>query len=231
MSQRTVWFREGNEVKPITIHKTDVLKRIDLLLHIIVEGLNHACCKDRLESIRHQINTNFSQIDAGALKIPYTYRIDVHAGELLHSSDETVDLDDFWDPEPSFTTNTYSNLANRFPDFLEYLSDFSIGSGLHDCYVMYIADEFQEALEENIHRLPAAPEVIISLPKMTVEEVMRGESGEATCMICLEKVPYDTNVTLLPCHHWFHSDEIETWLRQSGTCPYCRERVEFARED
>ena len=231
MSERKIWFSEANRASLITIDKADILKRIDLLLHII-DDLDHPCCMGGLAAIEREINTNdFSQVDPNALKAVYTFRLIVHSDELILVWDEKADNTEFWNPPPGFVATPYGILASMFPDFMDWLTDFQVGSGIRDCYVLYSAEEFQRAVMQNSERLPAAPEVIEALPKMTVEEVVRGESGEAICMICLEKVPDAVAVTLLPCQHWFHSDEIEIWLRQRGTCPYCRSRVKFAKKD
>ena len=179
-----------------------------------------------LQLIKREINTkDFSEVSEKLLKIVYTFRLDKGVDELHLSWNEKADNVEFWNPPPGYVVETYTNLVSMFPDFMPWLGDFSIGSGLRDCYVLYSAEEFQQAMAQNLETLPAAPHVIGALPKMKVEEVMKGESGEATCTICLEKVPDAVLVTLLPCHHWFHTDEIELWLRHRGTCPYCRARV------
>ncbi|CAI9273601.1 unnamed protein product [Lactuca saligna] len=48
---------------------------------------------------------------------------------------------------------------------------------------------------------------------------------ELTCSVCLEQVNVGELVRSLPCLHQFHSECIDPWLRQQGTCPVCKFRV------
>ncbi|XP_065877072.1 E3 ubiquitin-protein ligase SDIR1-like isoform X2 [Euphorbia lathyris] len=48
---------------------------------------------------------------------------------------------------------------------------------------------------------------------------------ELTCSICLEQVKRGELVRSLPCLHQFHSNCIDPWLRQQGTCPVCKFRM------
>ncbi|ETO22258.1 hypothetical protein RFI_14946 [Reticulomyxa filosa] len=42
------------------------------------------------------------------------------------------------------------------------------------------------------------------------------------CLICLEKFANGEQVRRLPCFHFFHKKEIDTWLSQNHVCPVCR---------
>lgn len=72
---------------------------------------------------------------------------------------------------------------------------------------------------------PATQEAIQSLPKKKVDNHMLGSEGKAECSICMEQVPLGTEVTVLPCKHWFHYSCIEMWLTQHNTCPHCRRGI------
>ncbi|KAL5580953.1 hypothetical protein UlMin_013395 [Ulmus minor] len=48
---------------------------------------------------------------------------------------------------------------------------------------------------------------------------------ELTCTICLEQVSRGELVRSLPCLHQFHTNCIDPWLRQQGTCPVCKYKV------
>ncbi|XP_031401132.1 E3 ubiquitin-protein ligase SDIR1-like [Punica granatum] len=45
---------------------------------------------------------------------------------------------------------------------------------------------------------------------------------DLTCTICLEQVNKGELVRSLPCLHLFHTNCIDPWLRQQGTCPVCK---------
>lgn len=73
---------------------------------------------------------------------------------------------------------------------------------------------------------PASESAIHSLPKKKVDRQMMGTEGKAECSICMDAVELGTEVTLLPCTHWFHFDCIEAWLSQHNTCPHCRRSID-----
>lgn len=47
-------------------------------------------------------------------------------------------------------------------------------------------------------------------------------SSNENCVICLDKLPADSEVVSMPCSHTFHGNCIEKWLRTSHYCPNCR---------
>ncbi|RAL10631.1 putative RING finger domain protein [Aspergillus homomorphus CBS 101889] len=73
---------------------------------------------------------------------------------------------------------------------------------------------------------PAPASAIQSLPKKKVDEEMLGHEGRAECSICMDNVEVGTEVTVLPCKHWFHYSCIELWLNQHNTCPHCRRGID-----
>ncbi|XP_072997501.1 E3 ubiquitin-protein ligase SDIR1-like isoform X2 [Typha latifolia] len=48
---------------------------------------------------------------------------------------------------------------------------------------------------------------------------------ELTCSVCLEQVNVGELIRSLPCLHQFHTNCIDPWLRQRGTCPVCKHRA------
>ncbi|KAF7585241.1 hypothetical protein BBP40_011600 [Aspergillus hancockii] len=74
---------------------------------------------------------------------------------------------------------------------------------------------------------PAAPNAIESLPKKEIDKEMLGHEGKAECSICMDSVEIGTEVTVLPCKHWFHYNCIEMWLSQHNTCPHCRRGIDI----
>lgn len=41
------------------------------------------------------------------------------------------------------------------------------------------------------------------------------------CIICLEEMKENDNLTLLKCSHIYHSKCIEIWLKKKSICPLC----------
>ncbi|KAF3389494.1 Mitochondria fission 1 protein, partial [Penicillium rolfsii] len=74
---------------------------------------------------------------------------------------------------------------------------------------------------------PASDAAIRSLPKKKMTQEMMGSDGKAECSICMDPVELDTEVTVLPCTHWFHFDCIQAWLSQHNTCPHCRRSIDL----
>ncbi|KAJ5991411.1 hypothetical protein N7499_003827 [Penicillium canescens] len=72
---------------------------------------------------------------------------------------------------------------------------------------------------------PASGSAIRSLPKRKVDRDMMGPENNAECSICMDAVELGTEVTVLPCEHWFHFTCIEAWLIQHNTCPHCRRSI------
>ncbi|MCL7027286.1 hypothetical protein MKW94_026336 [Papaver nudicaule] len=50
----------------------------------------------------------------------------------------------------------------------------------------------------------------------------KAPEDELTCSVCLEQVNEGEIIRTLPCLHQFHSNCIDPWLRQQGTCPVCK---------
>lgn len=53
----------------------------------------------------------------------------------------------------------------------------------------------------------------------------KASEDELTCSVCLEQVNVGELIRSLPCLHQFHSNCIDPWLRQQGTCPVCKYRA------
>lgn len=78
---------------------------------------------------------------------------------------------------------------------------------------------------------PASRTAIRSLPKKKMDYDMLGTDGRAECSICMETAELGTEVTVLPCKHWFHFGCIELWLSQHNTCPHCRRSIDANGQD
>lgn len=73
---------------------------------------------------------------------------------------------------------------------------------------------------------PAPEEAIRRLPKKKIDKEMLGPEGKAECSICMDAVEMGTEVTVLPCQHWFHPGCIEIWISQHNSCPQCRRPID-----
>ena len=72
---------------------------------------------------------------------------------------------------------------------------------------------------------PASEDAIRSLPKKPISKDEIGDDGTAECSICMDNVEIGTEVTTLPCGHWFHEDCVVAWLKEHDTCPHCRKPI------
>ncbi|XVE52336.1 hypothetical protein DITRI_Ditri02bG0114700 [Diplodiscus trichospermus] len=66
--------------------------------------------------------------------------------------------------------------------------------------------------------------IVESYPKIVVGDSRRlPKPNNGPCSICLsEYQPKDTVRCIPDCHHCFHVDCIDEWLRMNATCPLCR---------
>lgn len=87
-----------------------------------------------------------------------------------------------------------------------------------------VVSQMMDAQQSN--GAPPAPQNLIDqLPKKSLDKTMAGDDGKAECSICMDNVELETEVTVLPCNHWFHFECIESWLKEHNTCPHCRKSI------
>jgi len=65
---------------------------------------------------------------------------------------------------------------------------------------------------------------IAALPVQKVDKATHLKE-QTCCMICLENFKDGEELKTLPCMHMFHSDEIDSWLKQNNSCPICKTPV------
>ncbi|QCD95519.1 putative RING-H2 finger protein ATL69 [Vigna unguiculata] len=91
----------------------------------------------------------------------------------------------------------------------------------------------QTEQNHNIHDSGGPEPVVLGLEKPAIEaypKIVVGESGRlprpndsGSCAICLcDYLPKDTVRCVPSCHHCFHADCVDAWLKMSATCPLCR---------
>jgi hypothetical protein len=51
------------------------------------------------------------------------------------------------------------------------------------------------------------------------------DETEKSCCICLSTFQEGDEIRSLPCFHYFHKDEIDTWLKTNDKCPICKYRI------
>ena len=64
----------------------------------------------------------------------------------------------------------------------------------------------------------ASKEFIETLPHVTASE-------ESCCCICMDKIQFQENITILPCTHKYHSPCVDGWLLIKPSCPICKTRI------
>eukprot|EP00013_Stygamoeba_regulata_P005683 CAMPEP_0177640548 /NCGR_PEP_ID=MMETSP0447-20121125/6601_1 /TAXON_ID=0 /ORGANISM="Stygamoeba regulata, Strain BSH-02190019" /LENGTH=362 /DNA_ID=CAMNT_0019142625 /DNA_START=516 /DNA_END=1604 /DNA_ORIENTATION=+ len=95
------------------------------------------------------------------------------------------------------------------------------------CWRRFSSDDF--------YHDPASPlddEQIAGIPTAVYSAGMPGLGEDNDrCCICLEN--YEPGVLLreLPCGHFYHQECVDTWLRESGLCPLCKQPVFGPKED
>jgi hypothetical protein len=71
-------------------------------------------------------------------------------------------------------------------------------------------------LDERVQRKTIDTNILNTLPTIHVNETHLNDQ----CTICMENYSLGQQMKLLPCKHIFHSDCIETYLKQFSTqCP------------
>lgn len=65
---------------------------------------------------------------------------------------------------------------------------------------------------------------ISKLPSVTIDQarIDAGGGEPPQCTVCLEEMKLGGSALELVCHHVFHRDCIEPWLRKQASCPLCR---------
>lgn len=106
-----------------------------------------------------------------------------------------------------------------------------LGLGRHEDAV-YSQEELDRVISELVDQnmngsgpLPASDDAIQALPKKKVDTEMLGAEGKGECSICMDGVELESEVTILPCKHWFHGPCIAAWLSEHDTCPHCRQGI------
>ncbi|KAI4725026.1 hypothetical protein E4T49_07240 [Aureobasidium sp. EXF-10728] len=125
-------------------------------------------------------------------------------------------------PDPNFEPLGFGNILNT----LFNPANMQHGDAVYS----------QEALDRIISQLmeqnqsnapgPASAEAIASLPQKTItKDDLDETTAKADCSICMDEALIGSQVTCLPCDHWFHPDCIKAWLGEHDTCPHCRQGI------
>ncbi|KAL8800070.1 MAG: hypothetical protein Q9182_005436 [Xanthomendoza sp. 2 TL-2023] len=88
-----------------------------------------------------------------------------------------------------------------------------------------IISQFMEQHNGSTAPGPASAAAIAALPKRKIDQGMLGGDGKAECSVCMDNVELGDEVTVLPCHHWFHDECVSAWLKEHDTCPHCRQGI------
>ncbi|GAA5823524.1 hypothetical protein JCM11251_000667 [Rhodosporidiobolus azoricus] len=73
---------------------------------------------------------------------------------------------------------------------------------------------------------PAPDDMIEKLPRVEITQELLDADSITTCGICLDSFSLSETAIALPkCHHIYHQDCLVPWLKNSGTCPTCRDAL------
>lgn len=96
------------------------------------------------------------------------------------------------------------------------------------------------SLQWNSEEQPTHPSVLSQLPEgpyvakrraaSASDGVSPEEGNSESCAICLDSFNEGQRVRYLPCVHFFHTQCVDTWLRQRDTCPVCKWSVSRVAE-
>jgi E3 ubiquitin-protein ligase RNF115/126 len=126
-------------------------------------------------------------------------------------------------PEPAFAPLGFGNLfANLFNPANAQHGDAVYSQEAFDRIISQLMDQNHA----NNAPGPASSEAIAALPQRRIaKEDVDESTGKADCSICMDEAPIGSQVTYLPCSHWFHADCIRAWLGEHDTCPHCRQGI------
>jgi len=68
-------------------------------------------------------------------------------------------------------------------------------------------------------------ENVNSTSNLNLNKTKYKSKNEEKCIICQEMIIYNDEVIYLPCFHFFHTNCIESWLRNKKNCPFCRRNI------
>lgn len=125
------------------------------------------------------------------------------------------------------TTRNAGGIGGLPEIFQQYLNPANARSGDHVWSQEAFDRVLSQLMDQNAQNgaPPASEDRIDALPKKKVDQSMLGNDGKAECSICMDSVELDTEVTVLPCQHWFHFECIKSWLTEHDTCPHCRKPI------
>ncbi|RKP06843.1 hypothetical protein THASP1DRAFT_24907 [Thamnocephalis sphaerospora] len=71
--------------------------------------------------------------------------------------------------------------------------------------------------------------VIDALAMERIKPAAEYPDGAPDCAVCKDEFASGEDARQLPCKHIYHDACIRPWLKQSGTCPVCRARIDGER--
>ncbi|CAK9143866.1 unnamed protein product [Ilex paraguariensis] len=103
-------------------------------------------------------------------------------------------------------------------------------------YFLYLCTYRRQSPTANLTALPDRtrsslgldPATISGLPIVSYGSSMKkiNSGQESECSICLGMFQEGERVKVMPlCHHGFHSECVDKWLRTRSSCPLCRASI------
>jgi len=119
------------------------------------------------------------------------------------------------------------------PGLLEQLSHLPPGLQMLLLNTEALAGGYEERLME-VQEMLSRPRGMASETISQVEEFIWDSTAAGTassqtqCMVCLSTFEDGERARRLPCHHVFHTQCIDEWLRRCTDCPICKANVDRA---
>ena len=120
---------------------------------------------------------------------------------------------------------------------LKALNDNDVFKARNIYYRNYKVEHYVGYSNSDIKRLITLEDAAMVEDAVMVEDVVVVEDGGkekckqevVACSVCLCDIEEDEASCTLKCKHTFHTDCILPWISNKGTCPNCRDGVEFKK--
>lgn len=140
--------------------------------------------------------------------------------EITHS---TLNLINFSDENYVSENNSNLNNTNR-PEIIEQLQQYM--ESISDIDINSIRQMLTEHFNDHNSENHLSVEQVSKLPTIKFSELPTNKQIYSMCPISTDDFEENDIITVCPCHHYFKTSYITTWLTEfSNVCPYCKTTV------